>query len=174
MSVRSTAKAIIIDNDKVLLNKCYDKFNGNYYSLPGGGQDKYESIYDAVIRECKEETGYNVTPVRFCGICEEICDNEETRKFYSQYAHKLYHIFIWRLLSVPSPFPVLPPPVPALALQALPWTLSLPSDSALPSLALRRVPCTLAACPGPWKPPHPRSSPGPCLLPPVFLSTSGL
>ena len=68
MGVRSTAKAIIIDNDKVLLNKCFDKNNGHYYSLPGGGQDKYESIYDAVIRECKEETGYNVIPERFCGI----------------------------------------------------------------------------------------------------------
>ena len=42
MSVRSTAKAIIIHNDKILLNKCYDKNNGHYYSLPGGGQEKYE------------------------------------------------------------------------------------------------------------------------------------
>lgn len=99
MGVRSTAKAIIIDNDKVLLNKCFDKNNGHYYSLPGGGQDKYESIYDAVIRECKEETGYNVIPERFCGICEEICDNEETREFYSQYAHKLYHIYICKLAN---------------------------------------------------------------------------
>ena len=97
MSVRSTAKAIIINENKVLLNKCYDRFNGDYYSLPGGGQNKYESIYDAIIRECKEETGYNVIPVRFCGICEEICDNEETRTHYSQYAHKLYHIYICEL-----------------------------------------------------------------------------
>ena len=99
MSVRSTAKAIIIHNDKILLNKCYDKHNGHYYSLPGGGQEKYESIYDAIIRECKEETGYNVTPIRFCGICEEICDNDDTRKNYSQYAHKLYHIFICNLVN---------------------------------------------------------------------------
>ena len=99
MSVRSTAKAIIIHDNKVLLNKCYDNFNGDYYSLPGGGQEKYETIYDAVIRECKEETGYNVTPVRFCGICEEICDNEDTRTHYSQYAHKLYHIFICNLIN---------------------------------------------------------------------------
>lgn len=97
MSVRSTAKAIIINDNKVLLNKCYDKFNGDYYSLPGGGQNKYETIYDAIIRECKEETGYNVVPIRFCGICEEICDNEETRNFYAQYAHKLYHIYICKL-----------------------------------------------------------------------------
>lgn len=75
----------------------------------------------------------------------------------------------FRLLSVPSPFPVLPPPVPAVALQALPWTLSSPSDSALPSLALRRVPCTLAACPGPWKPPPPpQVLPRPVSAPPSF------
>ena len=99
MSVRSTAKAIIIHKNKVLLNKCYDKYNGDYYSLPGGGQEKYETIYDAVIRECKEETGYNVIPVRFCGICEEICDNEDTRTNYSQYSHKLYHIFVCNLAN---------------------------------------------------------------------------
>ena len=99
MSVRSTAKAIIIHNDKVLLNKCYDKNNGHYYSLPGGGQNKYETIRDAIVRECKEETGYSVVPVRFCGICEEICDNDETREFYSQYAHKLYHIYLCKLES---------------------------------------------------------------------------
>lgn len=74
------------------------------------------------------------------------------------------------LLSVPSPFPVLPPLVPALALQALPWTLSSPSDSALPSLALRRVPCTLAACPGPWKPPLPQGLPQARVCSPQFSS----
>lgn len=99
MGIRSTAKAIIVNNSKILLNKCYDKNNGHYYSLPGGGQDKYESIYDAVMRECKEETGYDVEPIRFCGICEEICDNEETRIHYSQYAHKLYHIYLCKLVS---------------------------------------------------------------------------
>lgn len=105
MSVRSTVKAIIIYDNKILLNKCYDPNNGHYYSLPGGGQDKYETIYDAVIRECKEETGYTVIPVRFCGICEEICDNDETRQFYSQYAHKLYHIFICHLASTEHDIP---------------------------------------------------------------------
>lgn len=99
MDVRSTAKAIIIDNNRILLNKCYDKNNGHYYSLPGGGQNKYETLQDAIIRECLEETGYDVIPIRFCGICEEICDNKETREFYSQYAHKLYHIYLCHLAS---------------------------------------------------------------------------
>ena len=55
--------------------------------------------YDAVKRECKEETGYDVTDIKFKGICEEICDNEDTKIYYKQYAHKLYHIFTCTLAS---------------------------------------------------------------------------
>lgn len=99
MGVRSTAKAIILDNGKVLLNKCYDQKNGHYYSLPGGGQNQYEPIEEAVIRECLEETGYTATPVRFAALYEEICLDEEIRMIYPQYAHKLYHIFVCSLAS---------------------------------------------------------------------------
>ena len=99
MSIRSTAKAVIINSGKVLLNKCYDNNNGNYYALPGGGQQKYETLYDAVIRECIEETGYAVKPIKLLGICEVICLDEEFRKEYSDYAHKMYHIFLCELLN---------------------------------------------------------------------------
>ena len=97
MSIRSTAKAFIINNEKVLLNKCHDKFNGDYYSLPGGGQLQYETISEAITRECLEETGYTVLPVRFAALCEEICMHEEFRQKHSEYAHKMYHIFICKL-----------------------------------------------------------------------------
>lgn len=98
MSVRSTAKAIILNNGKILLNKCYDKNNGEYYSLPGGGQNKYETLHEAIIRECLEETGYKVKPVCFAALCEEICDNLIVRQT-SQYPHKMFHIFICELCS---------------------------------------------------------------------------
>ncbi|MVX65705.1 NUDIX domain-containing protein [Clostridium chromiireducens] len=97
MSIRSTAKAIIIDKNKILLNKCYDEYNGNYYSLPGGGQDTYETLPEAIIRECLEETGYNVIPVRFSALYEEICDDPKTKELYPEYIHKMYHIFICKL-----------------------------------------------------------------------------
>ena len=99
MSIRSTAKAIIIKDRKVLLNKCYDKNHGDYYSLPGGGQQQYETLYEALIRECLEETGYTVVPVKFAALCETICLNEEFREKYPDYAHKMYHIFICKLAS---------------------------------------------------------------------------
>lgn len=94
MSIRSAAKAIIVNKDKVLLNKCLDEFNGEYYSLPGGGQQTYETLHEAVIRECMEETGYRVIPKRFAALCEEICENPKTRELYPEYIHKVYHIFV--------------------------------------------------------------------------------
>lgn len=99
MSIRSTAKAIIVNKDKMLLNKCFDKYNGEYYSLPGGGQHTYETLHEAVIRECLEETGYLVIPKRFVALCEEICENSKTRELYPEYIHKMYHIFLCELVD---------------------------------------------------------------------------
>ena len=99
MGIRSTAKAIVINDGKILVNKCYDQYNGEYFSLPGGGQNTYETLHDAVVRECLEETGYTVFPVRFAALCEEICDHREFREKYPDYAHKMVHIFLCNLAN---------------------------------------------------------------------------
>jgi len=99
MGIRSTAKAIIVDGGKILLNRCHDEHNGDYYSLPGGGQDTYETLYEALVRECREETGYAVKPLRFAALCEEICDDPFIRETYPAYAHKMLHIFVCGLAS---------------------------------------------------------------------------
>lgn len=97
--VRSTVKLIIINDGKVLLNRCYDRMNGDYYSLPGGGQEKYETLEQAIRRECLEETGYPVEPERFAALFEEINENPAFRAEYPQYAHKMLHIFVCTLAS---------------------------------------------------------------------------
>ena len=99
MGIRSTAKAIIVDNGRILLNLCHDEHNGDYYSLPGGGQHQYETIYEALVRECREETGYTVKPLRFAALCEEICLDPYIRERYPEYAHKMLHIFLCGLES---------------------------------------------------------------------------
>ena len=99
MNVRSTVKAVILHDNKVLLNRCYDKNNGEYYSLPGGGQEQYESMSEATHRECLEETGYSVETVRFLALMEEICLDPFIREQYAQYAHKMLHIFLCKLTS---------------------------------------------------------------------------
>ena len=88
MSVRSTCKAIVIHEGKVLLNRCHDAHNGEYYSLPGGGQETEE-----FLREVREETGYTVIPEMFVGIGEEICDDPVVHEKWPDYIHKMYHIY---------------------------------------------------------------------------------
>jgi ADP-ribose pyrophosphatase YjhB (NUDIX family) len=97
MNVRSTVKAILLHEGKVLLNRCRDANNGEYYSLPGGGQEQFETMSEAIHRECLEETGYSAEPVRFVALMEEICLDPFIRENHLQYAHKMLHIFLCRL-----------------------------------------------------------------------------
>ena len=99
MNVRSTVKAIVLHEGGVLLNRCRDANNGEYYSLPGGGQEQYETLAEAIHRECLEETGYSVEPIRFCALMEEICLDPVIREQYAQYAHKMLHIFVCQLTT---------------------------------------------------------------------------
>lgn len=94
MAIRNATKAIIIRDGKVLLNKCKG-YNGEiYYDMPGGGQRQYETMEEGVVRECLEETGYLVRVKRFAALAEEIHDNMELREKFSDYSHRVHHIFV--------------------------------------------------------------------------------
>lgn len=94
MSIRSAAKAIIIKENQILLNRCRHKDGSVYYDLPGGGQHKYESLEDAVIREVKEETGFDVIIRGFAALAEEIYTDEGLRERFPDYTHRILHIFL--------------------------------------------------------------------------------
>lgn len=103
MAIRNAAKAIIVNNGKILVNRnrntlgdmCYGLPEGAvYYDLPGGGQNQYETLEEAVRRECLEETGYTVTVNRLAALYEEISTNERFRAEYARYAHKIHFIFV--------------------------------------------------------------------------------
>ena len=97
MAIRCATKAIIIENGAILLNRCKGEDGDTYYDLPGGGQKQYESLEQTVIREVKEETGYEVSVERFVALAEEININEEYRKLYPEYTHRVLHIFTAKL-----------------------------------------------------------------------------
>ena len=94
MSIRNAAKAIVYREGSILLVK-YKNQNGKvHYELPGGGQHQYETMEEAVIRECKEETGYPVKVIRMAALAEEIFDDQELRREYPDYVHRVHHIFM--------------------------------------------------------------------------------
>lgn len=57
--IRNSAKALIIEDGKLLCTKNSDQF-GIFYLLPGGGQEPGETLPDAVKRECREEIGAEI------------------------------------------------------------------------------------------------------------------
>lgn len=95
--IRSTAKAIVLHEGRVLLNRAADAYRGDFYALPGGGQHRFETLEDAVVRECLEETGYRVRPLRLAAVCEEIWRSPAFRAAHPEYAHRMLHIFLCAL-----------------------------------------------------------------------------
>lgn len=66
---RKAARAIAMDGSDILL-----MYTERYhdYSLPGGGVDEGEDIFQGMIRELEEETGaQNIRDIRELGIYEE-------------------------------------------------------------------------------------------------------
>ncbi len=99
MAIRNAAKAIVINNGKVLLNRCVSADGEIYYDLPGGGQHQFETMEEAVLREVLEETGYHVKINRFLALAEEIYDDSRIREKYYDYSHRILHIFLAEMTS---------------------------------------------------------------------------
>lgn len=96
--IRNSAKALVYHEGKLLLNSHLDSGGNLYYDLPGGGQQPYETMEEAVVREVLEETGLTVEPVRFAALCEEIFTSLDMRRRYPEYCHRCMHIFLVKVL----------------------------------------------------------------------------
>ncbi len=104
MHIRATVKGIILRDDEILLNY-FTSFRGRpqpFYGFPGGGQLPGETMEEALRRECLEETGYAVRVVRFAALYETICGNEEVRRRYPEYVHRLFHFFVCEAVGEPG------------------------------------------------------------------------
>ncbi len=58
--VRTSTKAVIIENNALLVIVGKGEIGEEYYYLPGGGQEQFETLEDALKRECLEEIDVRV------------------------------------------------------------------------------------------------------------------
>ena len=75
-SIRVSVKAVVVVDSRILLLRHRDA-EGDWYSLPGGGQRHGETLPQAVERECMEETGLRVRMGRLLFVRDYIADNHE-------------------------------------------------------------------------------------------------
>ena len=78
MSIRSAAKAIIVKDGQILLNRCRHKDGSIYYDLPGGGQHQYESCVEAAF-QCTNHTQNAAEQVCGCDCIGYVLDNSHVK-----------------------------------------------------------------------------------------------
>lgn len=80
---------ILNEKNELLLqlrNKAPEK---EYWSIPGGRVELFETFEEAVKREVKEETGADVEVIRLLGICDHIIKDEERHWVSPSYLCKI-------------------------------------------------------------------------------------
>ncbi|NPV02662.1 MAG: NUDIX domain-containing protein [Brevinematales bacterium] len=103
-AIRNSAKAIIIDRGRLLTIRCTDDDGLPFYLLPGGGQNKKESITDALIRECREEVGVGVIPGDLRYVRDYISMNHEFSHVNPEF-HQVEYMFVCRIDGDGEPHP---------------------------------------------------------------------
>lgn len=68
--VRVASRGILLDGNKILLSH---EVNTGVYMSPGGGIEASETLEECCIRELREETGYEVKPVKQFLVITEYC-----------------------------------------------------------------------------------------------------
>jgi 8-oxo-dGTP diphosphatase len=95
MAIRNSAKAVIIQDNKLLAIKKEDK-DGYYFILPGGGQEHGENLHETLKRECIEEIGEEIEIKDMILIREYIGKNHEYSSSDYQ-VHKTEFMFLCKL-----------------------------------------------------------------------------
>lgn len=93
--IRTAAKAIVIRDGRLLLTHCRDD-SGDWYALPGGGQQPGETLCDALVRECREEIGAEVVVERLLFVRDYIAANHDF-SYLEEASHQVEHLFECRV-----------------------------------------------------------------------------
>ncbi len=130
--IRVGARALIVENEAVLLVEFHDE-TGLHYNLPGGGVNPDESVIEALRREVKEEVAAEIE----VGPLIYVIEYEPHRNAYwAGSIHKLSLIFECRLSGDARPRMPEAPDLNQTAVKWIPLAI-LESVELLPHLADR-------------------------------------
>ena len=65
---RLAAYAVIVDERDRILLALWNEGPEPQWTMPGGGVELHETVEEGVVRELREETGYDVRPGRILGV----------------------------------------------------------------------------------------------------------
>lgn len=76
MERRECVCFLLVENDRILLEKRFNEAGGeNYLNIPGGHIEAGETQVETLLREVEEELG--VTPLAYTFLCSELFDQFE-------------------------------------------------------------------------------------------------
>lgn len=76
MKTRLRVGVVLIEEAKVLVVRMHREEGEDIYVFPGGGVDENEGIFEAAIREVKEETNLNLEIVKILYLKDLYSDND--------------------------------------------------------------------------------------------------
>lgn len=89
--IRNSVKAVIVRDQKLLMIRAHDETDGDFFYLPGGGQNLQETMAETLRRECMEELGCEIVAHELLYICEYI--HEELRYAWLHSLHQIDFMF---------------------------------------------------------------------------------
>jgi 8-oxo-dGTP pyrophosphatase MutT (NUDIX family) len=107
-SVRTAARALIV-RDGLLLVASYRDEQGEWFTLPGGGQRHEEDLQSTLVRESLEETGFQVRPVKLRFVREVIAARYPSATLPADF-HQVEHVFDCEISSAAAVNAALPDP----------------------------------------------------------------
>lgn len=90
---RPVVRAIILENDHLLVLEMCDT-KGIYYKLPGGGQDVFETMPEALMRECAEEVGLQVRVGGLLWLADHIIHISDDQKSFLHQTEAFFRCYI--------------------------------------------------------------------------------
>lgn len=97
-SIISAVDAVIYNNGKILLAKRIQEPCKGQWWIPGGRQQKFESVEEAIRRKIKEEVGLNIKVEKMIDVQDVIFDKTAFPKVKTG-VHYLARIYLARLID---------------------------------------------------------------------------